>query len=160
MGKVSNYLINAITKQVETSGLVVWYDPEVHYQDIAQDLILPGTTIARYTDSFFDLRHEIEPLLGILEPPRLVIYVPLSQGETHNALVECEAAGVVMKPGQQPPARNTRLSLIARNSLKSHMTDEAIVSIEKQVEAGKLSLTDLDKLAEGEGKVFYPSSLV
>ncbi len=152
MGKVTDYLINVIAKQVDASGLVVWYDPEVHYRSIAKDLTLPGTTVVHYTGSFFSLRHEIEPLIGNLEPPRLVIYVPVSQVQTHNALVEIEAAGVVMKPGQQPPNRNTRLSLIARNALKSRMTEEAIASIEKQVEAGKLSLTDLDRLAEGEGK--------
>src|SRR5712692_7678748 len=115
MGIVTDYLINVIAKQVDASGLVVWYDPDVHYREIAKDLVIPGTTIVDYTDSFFALRHEIEPLLGNLDPPRLVIYVPLSQVETHNALIEFEAAGVVIKPGQQPPSRNTRLSLIARN---------------------------------------------
>jgi PglZ domain len=152
MGKVTDYLINVIAKQVDTSELVVWYDPDAHYRAIAKDLVLPGTTIVHYTGSFFALRHEVEPLMGNLEPPRMVVYVPLSQVETHNALIEIEVAGVVMKPGQQPPGRNTRLSLIARNALKSRMTEEAIASIEKQVEAGKLSLADLDKLAEGEGK--------
>jgi len=32
------------------------------------------------------------------EPPRFVVYVPLAQGDTHHALIELEAAGVVMQP--------------------------------------------------------------
>src|SRR5256884_5002142 len=83
-----------------------------------------------------------------LEPPRLVIYVPLSQEDTNHALIEIEVAGVVMKPGQQPPARNTRLALLARHALKAVLPEERLTSIEKQVEAGSLSLVDLDKLAE------------
>ena len=35
------------------------------------------------------------------QPPRLVGYVPMEQAETHNALVELEAAGVVMRPSKQ-----------------------------------------------------------
>lgn len=93
MGIVTNYLRNLIVKQVDDNGLVVWYDPDRHYTDIASYLEIPNTTITRYKDSFFALRHEIEPLMGDLDPPRLVVYVPLNPTETSNALVELEAAG-------------------------------------------------------------------
>ena len=53
-----------------------------------------------------------------MQPPRLLVYVPMDQGETDHALAELEAAGVVVQPGQQPPSRNTRLSLVARNALR------------------------------------------
>ena len=53
-----------------------------------------------------------------------------------------------MQPGQQPPNRNTRLSLVARNALRPLLGDETAAEIEKQVEAGKLSLADLDNLAD------------
>lgn len=57
-----------------------------------------------------------------------------------------------MKPGQQPPTRNTKLSIIARNALKPILGEETTATIEKQVEAGKLTLTDLNAIAErGEG---------
>jgi len=46
------------------------------------------------------------------EPPRLVVYVPMAQEQTHHALIELEAAGVVMQPSQQPPMRNTRLAVV------------------------------------------------
>lgn len=148
MGIVTDYLVNLIAKQVDSAMIVAWYDPDAQYKEVAKELALPDTTIARYEGSFFALRYEIEPLMGNLEPPRLVIYVPLSQEDTHHALIEVETAGVVMKPGQQPPARNTRLGLLARYALKSVLPEERLTSIEKQVEAGSLSLADLDKLAE------------
>jgi len=148
MGIVTDYLVNLIAKQVDSAKIVIWYDPDTQYLEVAEKLALPDTTVVRYEASFFALRYEIEPLMCNLEPPRLVIYVPLSQEETGHALIEVETAGVVMKPGQQPPARNTRLALIARHALKSVLPEDRLASIEKQVEAGSLSLNDLDKLAE------------
>src|SRR5207302_1962725 len=53
--------------------------------------------------------------------------------------------------GQQPPNRNTRLAVVARNALRQALNDEIAQDIERQVEAGKLSLADLDTLA-GKGK--------
>jgi hypothetical protein len=146
-GVVTKHLIQLVAKQVEDARLVVWYDPEGHYQCLASSLTLPETTIIRYDGSFFQLRHEIEPLLNDVHPPRLVVYVPMDQAEADHALIELEAAGVVMQPGQQPPARNSRLSLLARNALKSILGDDNAADVEKQAEAGKLSLADLDALA-------------
>ncbi|MBD0371450.1 MAG: PglZ domain-containing protein [Pyrinomonadaceae bacterium] len=152
MGSVTDYLISLIEKQVNDYCLVVWFDPEKQYKDVAQALNIPETKIAHYDGSFFALRHEIEPYISGYEPRRLIVYVPLDHAETRNALAEVEAAGVIMRPGQQPPARNTRLSVIARNALKPIVGEDTAASIEKQVEAGKLTLADLDALAEkGEG---------
>ena len=66
MGSVTDYLVNLIARQVEESWLVVWYDPDKHYQTFTQNLLLPGTTIVRYAESFFALRHAVEPLLNNL----------------------------------------------------------------------------------------------
>src|SRR6266487_3608481 len=161
MGIVIDYLVTLVSRQVDAAGIVVWYDPDHYYGEVASNLALPNTTIALYRDSFFALRREIELLLECLELPRLVVYVPLDPVETQNALIEVETAGVVMKPGQQPPIRNTRPSLIARNALKSFLPKKHLVSIEKQVEAGKdkLSLSELDKLAE-RGEVGGVVSLI
>ncbi len=148
MGIITSYLKNMLVKQVDTYGLVVWFDLECHYADVVWKLEIPDTTLVCYEGSFFALRHEIEPLMGGFDPPRLVIYVPMDPSETHSALAEVEAAGVTMKPGQQPPTRNTRLSLIARNALKPILGEEITASIEKQVEEGKLTLFELDELAD------------
>ena len=48
-----------------------------------------------------------------------------------------------MQPRQQPPACNTRLSVVARNALKPILGEDQVSEIERQVEAGKLSLADL-----------------
>jgi PglZ domain len=146
MGIVSEHLVGLIAKQVEERCLVVWYDPAADYRVVAERLEMSGTTIARYDGSFLKLRREIDPLLGKLEPPKLVVYVPVEQSNTHHALVELEAAGVVMQPGQQPFKCNTRLALVARNALKNVIGDENAAEVEKQVDQGKLTLKDVDAL--------------
>ena len=119
-GVVTEHLIGLIEKQVDDNGLVVWYDPDAAYSEVVKALELPDTTVLRYEGSFIRLRWEIDQrgFMDGEEPPRLVIYVPMAQEETHHALIEFEAAGVVMQTGQQPPSRNTRLAVVARNALK------------------------------------------
>jgi hypothetical protein len=148
MNVVTTQLFNLIAKQVEDHRLVVWYDPEQAYSAAAVELELPNTTVARYDGSFFQLRHDIDGLMNDEQPPRLVVYVPADRNNIHNALIELEAAGVIMQPGQQPPNRNTRLAIIARNALKPILGEETAAEIEKQVEAGKLSLANLNALAD------------
>lgn len=160
MGIVSDHLNKIIQKQIDDHGIVVWYDPEKHYSDAIQSLSFINTTFVQFTDSFFALRHEIESLLdidpengkGFDIPPRLLVYVPLAQMNTENALVEVEAYGVILKPGQQPPERNTNLAYIARHALLPILAEEQTTSIEADVREGRYTLNDLDQLAErGEG---------
>lgn len=148
MGIVTDHLIQTVKRQVDDYGLVVWYDPDEHYTEVAHDLSIPETRVECYEGSFFALRHDIDELMNGSDAPRLVVYVPLDPNATHHALIEIEVAGVVMRPGQQPPARNTRLSIIARNALKPILGDETTAAIEKDIDAGKFSLADLDRLAE------------
>jgi len=145
---VTESLFRLIAKQVDEKGLVVWYDPEQAYGMVAAELSLPSTTVARYGGSFFGLRKQVDHLLNDGQPPRLVVYVPFERNETSSALIELDCAGVIMQPRQQPPTCNTRLSVVARNSLKLILGDDQIAEIERQVEAGKLSLADLNSLAE------------
>ena len=91
---------------------------------------------------------EIDHLLNDGQAPRLVVYVPIERTETNSALIELDCAGVIMQPRQQPPACNTRLSVVARNSLKPILGEDQVAEIERQVESGKLSLADLNSLAE------------
>jgi hypothetical protein len=147
-GAVTEHLIGLVARQVEDHALVVWYDPEHAYSDAAAALDLPLTSVARFDSSFFRLRREIDHLMNGEQPPRLVVYVPLAQADTHHALIELEAAGVVLRPGQQPPSRNTKLAVVARNALRPLLGDDQVAEIEKQVENGKLSLADLNKLAD------------
>lgn len=119
----------------------------VCYQ-IDLELAIPNTTIARYDGSFLKLRHGIDHLMNDTQPPRLVVYAPADRDQTHDALIELEAAGVVMRPRQQPPNCNTRLSVVARNALKPILGDDQVGEIELQAENGKLSLADLNALAD------------
>jgi hypothetical protein len=80
-------------------------------------------------------------------PPRLVIYVPLDPAKSHNALCEAQAAGVTMAPGLPRPC-NTRLAVVARNALRERYSEQRLAAMEKQIEAGKLTLAELDRLAE------------
>ena len=148
MAVVTEYLTQLIAKQVEDQGLVIWYDPQGAYAEAAATLVLPKTTMARCDGSFFRLRHEIDHVMNGEQPPRLVVYVPMAQADTHNALAELEAAGVVMRPGQQPPNRNTKLAVVARNALRPILGDDQVAEIERQAESGKLTLSDLNALAE------------
>ena len=148
MAVVTEALVRLIAKQVDEKGLVVWYDPEQAYGAVAEELQLPNTTVARYDGSFFRLRREIDYLLDDSKPPRLVVYVPIERTETNSALIELDCAGVIMQPRQQPPACNTRLSVVARNSLTPILGEDQVAEIERQVEAGKLSLADLNSLAD------------
>lgn len=155
MGIVTEYVRNLIAKQVEENGLVVWYDPDSTYIEAVEVLELPNTTVLRYEGSFVHLRWEIDQkrLMEGEEPPRLVVYVPMAQDQTNHVLIELEAAGVVMQPGQQPPPRNTRLAIVARNALRGVLGDENAVEVEKQAEAGKLTLADLNALADKGGEI-------
>lgn len=152
-GVVTKHLFDLIARQVEDHGLVVWYDPERAYEEVATELGLPGTTIARYEGSFLQLRKEIDPLMGGETPPRLVVYVPANPADIHHALIELEKAGVVVQPGQQPPPRNTRLSIVSRNALKPILGEDTAGDVEKQVEAGKLTLADVNALARKGGEL-------
>ncbi len=123
MGEVSEELLALITKQVEDRGIVVWYDPEQAYGDVVAKLGLADTTVLRYSDGFFELRHRVERFLefvledgGLREgaeiPPRLVVYVPQDRNDAQYALVEVESTCVVMEPGANPWQRNTRLKVL------------------------------------------------
>ncbi|MCI0695646.1 PglZ domain-containing protein [candidate division KSB1 bacterium] len=155
MGMIAEYLRNLIAKQVDDHGLVLWFDPEGHYAKVASDLAIPNTTVARYDGSFFALRHQIEPLLQGIEPPRLVVYIPRDRSRTHSAMIEAETAGVIMQPGQQPPSRNTRLSIVARNALKQskQWTEEDAEQVAKDIEAGKYqSLDEIEQIVVRRGE--------
>src|SRR5437899_7613190 len=82
------------------------------------------------------------------DPPDIVVYVPLEERDTHDALVELTAAGITLRPGHPSSSCNTRLSVVARAALKGSVPDAALEEILKKVDAGQLTLRDLDNLAE------------
>ncbi|MBI4586090.1 MAG: PglZ domain-containing protein [Planctomycetes bacterium] len=145
MGAVSESLKKLIADQIDKKCLVVWYDPEKHYTSFAPSLALAETHLACYHGSFYALRHEVSRLLEGTEPPRLLVYVPLERESAGNALVELEAAGVVLRPGEQPWERNTKLSILARRAAEPILGAAQARKLEKEVEEGKFILEELDE---------------
>ncbi len=155
MGVVSDHLRGLVERQVKERGLVVWFDPEGQYREFAEHLSLPETAVERYEGSFFELRHRVEPHLAADRdsPPRLVVYVPQAEEDTHNALVELTGPGVVMKPGQHSVNLNTRLAVVAKRALRPVLGDQQTARIEKDVADKKLTLADLDRLTTDRSEV-------
>lgn len=157
MGLVTEALFDLLRRQIELHGTVVWYDPQHSYLDVARRLPavaatkLAGADVHRYEPErgFFWLRKQLEPVwAGPISPPRLLIYVPLLQDDTQEALIEFEVAGATLRPGQQPPEQNTALAAVARQALAPSLPAAALEKVVAQVEAGQLSLAELDDLAE------------
>ena len=156
---IKEHLVQLLNTQLKDHGIVLWYDPHQFYAGFVQTLNLVKTEILHFNGSFFALRQAAESYLNQPEPPHLLIYLPLEQTDTRHALVELEAAGVVLRPGAQPPERNTRPAFIARHALEHLISAERLAAIEQEVEAGKWALEDLEKLAE-EGASFDLVGLV
>ncbi len=158
-GKVSGHLLDTIRRQINQNGIVVWYDPQCRYKsflDLLSAEELPGIPVEKYDGSFLALRRRIEPLLSVEERPRLLIYIPMEREKTKNAMIEAEAAGVILQPGARPLIRNTRLSVLAKGVLRECVGPEKLRKIEKDVEEGKISLAELDRIAQEVTSVTAP----
>ncbi|NQT68694.1 MAG: PglZ domain-containing protein [Desulfobacteraceae bacterium] len=163
MTKLSDKIRNMIARQVKNRGIVVWYDPEKAYAGLVQDLDFPETTVLQYADSFFRLRHELEPHLefvtaeakpkdGCGVAPNVIVYIPMERGKTSFALIEAEAAGVVVEPGAESLERNSRLRVQAE-SFFLEVAPEKAAHLARQVEEGLLTLEDLDRISEEVGSI-------
>jgi hypothetical protein len=84
MGKVTDYLMALIQKQVDEHGIVVWYDPDGYYAGVVQNLTLPGVPVLRFKGSYFELREQLEPFLEFVDkegqpkpncgvPPKVIV---------------------------------------------------------------------------------------
>ncbi len=143
MGIVSAYLTKMIEQQ-RNKGLVIWFDPEGVYRKFAE----ANPEIIRYNGSFFELRYRLNDAMGGVAPTHLVVYVPRAEEDTHYALCEFTAIGIVMKPSHRVLAQNTRLSVIAKAALRDRRSKEQLEEISKKADAGQLSLADLDQIGE------------
>jgi hypothetical protein len=148
MGIVSDAIRSLIARQVDDHGIVVWYDPERHYASLVPDLGLADASVVTYGGSFFALRHQVESLLAGPERPRLLVYVPLAPEQSEQALAELEAAGGAACPGGKPPRScNSKLAIVARAGLRAANGMATAAALEKKIDAGELTLADLDELA-------------
>ncbi len=160
MARVSGELRRIIEAQLAARGIVVWYDAERAYEQWVGSLALPDAPVLRYESSFFALKAALEPFLewvaadgrpdpGGHVPRRVLVYVPLSQDQSHYALVEAETAGAVLQPGAQP-RQDTRLKTIAERVFREVDPQQA-AEVGLQVERGAYGLAELDRMAEQQG---------
>ena len=83
-----------------------------------------------------------------IEPPKIIIYLPLDEQDTHDALVEFTAAGATLRPGHPSYPCNTRLSVVARAALKGAVPESSLDDIIGKIDGGHLTLENLDDIAE------------
>jgi hypothetical protein len=146
---VTQHLIQTVRKQLQQYHVVVWFDPEKQYPQAAQAENFPGVHTYFYDpeQGFMALRRELEVVWGTVDPPQLLIYVPIAEADSHHALVEYTTAGVTLQPGQQPVERNTRLAMVARQALNGILPANKLVKVLSEVENGMISLAELDEVA-------------
>lgn len=162
MAIITTALTTLLAEQLDRHHVVVWFDPEHAYGAVARSLSLPQTTVAVYdpAQGFLALRRSLEEIWKASEPPRLLIYVPLASKETHNALAEYVVAGARLEPGE-PGRYNTRLAIVARHALENILPATTLEKMIAEVEAGKLSLAEIESLAQsGQQSLLGTISLI
>jgi len=159
MGLISDTLLATLQEQLDHHHVVVWFDPEQAYTGIVEHLasqiqanqrIVSPATFARYDQDlgFLALRRQLEPLWSQEEQPDLLIYAPLAENTTHNALAEFIVSGVRLEPGAHPPEHNTRLAVVARRALEQVFPAATVEKIVADIEKGQLDLAEIETLAE------------
>jgi len=158
MGVIAEALTELIAGYVRDHGLVLWFDPERHYAGVVRRLDAGQERVVSYQGSFYQLRREVEPMLRGLEPPKLLLYLPVAWEEAREPLAELLALGIELRPGVAGN-RNTRLAVIARKALKGRVPDARLADLDRQIEQGGLTLDELEELAEGGAGGPLPTTL-
>ncbi len=158
MGVITETLEKLIGEYVRDRGLVLWFDPERHYEAVLPQLRARQGRILVLDGGFYKLRLEAEPFLRDLDPPKLVAYLPVSWEEAQEPLAEMLALGVDLRPGVSGN-RNTRLAVIARRALKGRVADARLEDLDRQIELGSLTLAELEELVLEGGSNFLPTAL-
>src|ERR1017187_9111405 len=158
MGVITEAVEKLVSEYVRDRGLVLWFDQERHYESAARGLKAGQERFLAYDGSFYKLRLEAEPFLRGLEPPKLLVYLPVSWEESREPLAEMLALGVDLRPGVSG-SRNTRLAVVARKALKGRVADARLEDLDRQIEQGGLTLAELEELAAEGGEYSLPTAL-
>jgi hypothetical protein len=146
MGVIVYEIRRLLERQLNESQIVLWFDREKHYEAVLSELDFAGAMVLRYTDSFYRLRHEAEPLIRKPEKPRLLVYLPVDYDAARMPLAELIALGETLRPGEKG-LTNTRLSVVARRALKPFFAESKLAELDHEIEENHLSLADLENLA-------------
>src|ERR1039458_4808700 len=122
MGVILDELRQVLTKHIQDHGLVVWFDPDRHYESVLNQIQIPGCQMLVYDGSYYALRAAAEPLIRNLEPPRLLLSLPLEYDDAHLPLSELITLGETVRPGVMGQG-NTKLAVIARRALKGRVAE-------------------------------------
>jgi len=96
-GPVSRYVRGEIEAKFRLHRVVVWYDPEEWFGEVARGLEGDGLEIAHLDEGYFALRSRLEPQVKALHRSgaSLLIYVPRDPlPEERNVLLPLESLGV------------------------------------------------------------------
>lgn len=153
MGAIADAIEKLIVENVREHGLVLWFDLEQFYKGIIQDIEVGQDQLLVFDGSFYKLRLEAEPFLRYLDPPKLLVYLPISWEQAREPLAEMLALGVDLRPGLAGN-HNTRPAVIARRVLKGRVPDIVLQDLDEQIEKHGLTLAELEARAmDGDNSV-------
>ncbi len=158
MGLITEAIDKLIGEYVRDQGLVLWFDPERHYEAVAARLNAGQERVLTFDGSFYKLRLEAEPFVRGFEEPKLVVYLPVTWEQAKEPLAELLALGVDLRPGVAG-GRDTRLAVVSRKALKGHVPEARLVDLDWQIEQGDLTLAELEEWAAGSGGGPLPTAL-
>ena len=158
MRVITEAIEKLVSEYVHQRGLVLWFDPERHYESVARGLNAGQERILAFDGSFYKLRLTAEPFLRGFDAPKLLVYLPIAWEDAREPLAELLALGVDLRPGVSG-SRNTRLAVVARKALKGRVADSRLADLDRQIEQGGLTLAELEELVAEDGAYSLPTAL-
>lgn len=154
MGVIAEAIEKLIAEHVRERGLVLWFDPERHYEAVARGLDCGQERLLTFDGSYYKLRLEAEPMIRGLDAPKLLVYLPVEPEQGVEPLAEMLALGVEIRPGGSGNC-NTRLAVVARKALKGRVAEARLADLDGQIKESGLTLSELENLVAESGGVLY-----
>src|ERR1019366_3862859 len=131
MGVITEAVEKLVSEFVREQGLVLWFDPERHYESVARRLNAGQERALVFDGSFYKLRLDAEPFVRGFDVPKLLVYLPVAWEDAKEPLAAMLALGVDLRPGVSG-SRNTRLAVVARKALKGRVSDARLEDLDRQ----------------------------
>lgn len=166
MHPLHDYVAGQVVGRLNSSRVVVWYDPRGEYVPFFDELLEEGFDrsvvhradlaglgcgIAIYSDSYLELRLRVEKLVAEDLPDPLLIYLPgIDRDRDSSLLMELEKAGNCYEP---------QLKRLGRVVLEKLFTAG---EIDEVLQADSVGYHDIERMASGGGlsilKGVFPGS--
>lgn len=145
MGPVSWYVFEAVAKELDRYGIIVWYDEGCHFAEVADRLADDKTKVMKFTGSYYRMRVNAEELFSrfdsasVTSLARLLLYIPGKPLDRRmDVLLEISRAGSVYNDSLPTAAR-----LALKEIIPGAVLDEILCN-------ENLSMEDIDRIAEKE----------